>query len=283
VGNINIDFDQVYSEVIFPVSEMAGVRMIQAGEYLFESSFQSVATEQMLRADVVVADISGANPNVLYQVGLRHAARSNVTLLLSGAGRVPFDLQWVRFIAYDPASIFLESKEEFQDMLTYQIHEGLRNPGRPDSPVFSLFSEYEDQIGGRAGGAFVFLSYAREDEKSVLDIYRLLRDAGFSPWMDLHNLIGGEDWDSAIRDSQEKADFTVVFLSTKSTVKKGYFQKEFRRALEQQTGRADGQLFLIPVRLDDVEIPTSVNDLHVIDWQREGWSKLVKSLERGAL
>ena len=87
VGNINIDFDQVYSEVIFPVSEMAGVRMIQAGEYLFESSFQSVATEQMLRADVVVADISGANPNVLYQVGLRHAARSNVTLLLSGAGR----------------------------------------------------------------------------------------------------------------------------------------------------------------------------------------------------
>jgi hypothetical protein len=94
--------------------------------------------------------------------------------------------------------------------------------------------------------------------------------------MDQHNLIGGEDWDSAIRDSQERADFTVVFLSTKSTLKKGYFQKAFRRALEQQTARADGQLFLIPVRLDDVEIPASVNDLHVIDWQRGGWSKLVR-------
>ena len=43
-----------------------------------------------------------------------------------------------------------------------------------------------------------FLSYAREDEMQVRDVYRRLRDAGFEVWMDKINLLPGQRWQQEI-------------------------------------------------------------------------------------
>lgn len=53
------------------------------------------------RSDVVVADISGHNPNVFYELGLAHALGKEVILIAQGSERPPFDVSTARLLSYD--------------------------------------------------------------------------------------------------------------------------------------------------------------------------------------
>lgn len=57
------------------------------------------------RADVVVADVTGGNPNVFYEIGLAHALGKEVIVLQQIATEVPFDIAVSRIIAYDPKNL----------------------------------------------------------------------------------------------------------------------------------------------------------------------------------
>lgn len=57
-------------------------------------------------AIVIIADLSGSNPNVFYEVGLAHAIGKPVILLTSDTKDIPFDVRDIRAIHYDPATGF---------------------------------------------------------------------------------------------------------------------------------------------------------------------------------
>jgi hypothetical protein len=60
--------------------------------------------EAIDRADLIIADITGSNPNVMYEVGFAHAMRRPVFLIIQrGAGHIPFDLAGDFFFVYDPS------------------------------------------------------------------------------------------------------------------------------------------------------------------------------------
>lgn len=61
--------------------------------------------------------------------------------------------------------------------------------------------------------AKVFLCYAKEDKPQVEQLYQKLKDAGFSPWMDKVDLIGGEDWRPAIQKAIRESHFFVACVS----------------------------------------------------------------------
>ena len=56
-------------------------------------------------ADVVVADISGSNPNVFYELGVAHALGKEVVIVAQGVERPPFDVSTARLLRYDPADL----------------------------------------------------------------------------------------------------------------------------------------------------------------------------------
>ncbi len=142
-------------------------------------------------------------------------------------------------------------------------------------------------------GPVVFLCYAHEDRAAVHTIYLSLRENSFRPWMDkpppdyLHEgLEPGSTWDTEIRQRIRNADYFLACISTKSATKEGYVQREYRLALSQMAEVPDGEIFLIPVLLEDCTPPrTRVDtvDFQGLHWFRlyeDGINALIGTLER---
>jgi hypothetical protein len=104
----------------------------------------------------------------------------------------------------------------------------------------------------------VFLSYAKEDQATVKKLYDELQKAGFEPWMDVAKLMPGQDWPRAIQQAIDVTDFILVNFSHRSVGKRGHFQCELRHALEAADRMPLGEIFLVPVRLSECDVPNEI-------------------------
>src|SRR5262245_34696175 len=88
-----IDFNRVYSEYIRPALESAGFEPFRADEESRAGHIITDMFQELLVADLVVADLTIENPNVWYELGVRHALRARGVVIVCG-GRVTsaFDL-----------------------------------------------------------------------------------------------------------------------------------------------------------------------------------------------
>lgn len=106
----------------------------------------------------------------------------------------------------------------------------------------------------------VFLAYAQEDRRIVQMLYDELQNAGFEPWMDAAKLLPGQNWPRAIQRAIEVADFVLINFSHRSVEKRGHFQAELRYALDLAKRVPLEDIFLVPVRLSDCEIPREISE-----------------------
>jgi hypothetical protein len=128
----------------------------------------------------------------------------------------------------------------------------------------------------------IFLSCAREDAEKVENLYQKLSDAGFKPWMDKKNILPGEKWKSCIQKAIRRSDFFLACLSANSVSKRGYLQKEIKDALDIWQEKLDSDIYLIPVRLEDCEVPESLRDFQWVDlFEKDGWPRLVRAIQVG--
>jgi len=127
--------------------------------------------------------------------------------------------------------------------------------------------------------AVIFLCHATEDKKIVKEIYRKLKEDGLEPWLDKEDLLPGQLWRDEIPRVINSAACMLVFLSTTSVEKRGYVQKEFKLALETLDLIPDGRIFLIPVRIDNCEIPERFAGIHTCDlFQEDGYQRIAKAI-----
>ncbi len=130
--------------------------------------------------------------------------------------------------------------------------------------------------------AKIFLSYARLDEEKVEKFYQDLSNAGFKPWMAKKDILPGERWPSSLRKAIRGSDFFLVCLSANSVDKRGWIRKEIKQALDTWEGMLDSDIYLIPVRLEDCEVPESLHDFQWVDlFEEKGWTRLVKAIQEG--
>jgi hypothetical protein len=132
--------------------------------------------------------------------------------------------------------------------------------------------------------AQVFLNYASEDSKRVTQLYDKLLEAGFTPWMDKRNIVAGQHWQKAIKKAIRDSDFVLICISTTSVRKRGYVQSEIKDVLEIRRGKLESDIYPIPVRLDDCEIPESLQDLQWVDLfnsEGDGLEQIFKALRHG--
>ena len=128
----------------------------------------------------------------------------------------------------------------------------------------------------------IFLSYARSDIQQVENLYNLLSDKGYQPWMDLHNIRGGEDWLHAIYSAIDECQFFIAILSNNSVNRRGVIMKELKKALDKWNGMLPSDIFMIPIRIDDCPLPTLLEHLQVIEWNEgKGFNKLVEAINYG--
>ncbi len=126
----------------------------------------------------------------------------------------------------------------------------------------------------------IFISYAREDREAASQLYLDLKRSGLDPWLDSVDLLPGQDWENAIAEAIESSSHFIALLSSRSVGKRGYVQRELRKALEVLEEFPEDQIFVVPVRLDDC-LPTHrrLRRLHWIDLYPAYEEALKKILE----
>ena len=128
----------------------------------------------------------------------------------------------------------------------------------------------------------IFLSYAREDFERVAELYDRLFYAGFRPWIDKKDILPGEKWEQSIWKAFHNSDFILVCLSKNSVNKRGFLQKEIREALDKWREKLEDDIYLIPVRFDDCDVPASLREFEWVDlYEANGWILLLKSIYKG--
>lgn len=131
--------------------------------------------------------------------------------------------------------------------------------------------------------AKVFLCYAHADREAVVDLYERLETCGFIPWMDSERIYGGQPWETIIRRAIETTDIFIVCISSNSILRHGIIEFEINTAVEVYKGRQPDDIFIIPLRLEDVKIDDErLKPFNWIDlFEKDGFQRLVRSVEEG--
>jgi len=130
----------------------------------------------------------------------------------------------------------------------------------------------------RDNNLLIFLSHASEDKPAVRRLCKRLRVDGFDPWLDEERLLPGQDWSLEIEKALRASDVILLCLSSVSVAKEGYVQREYKRAMKYQEEKPEGAIFVIPVRLDECELPFFIRELQWVDYPAD-YDRLLLSLQ----
>jgi hypothetical protein len=127
--------------------------------------------------------------------------------------------------------------------------------------------------------ANIFLIHAHSDRETVHKLYtRLIKD-GIHAWLDVERLQPGQDWQNEIRNAILKCDLIIVCLSRGFEKQQGYRHEELKLALEKANFLPDDEIFIIPVRLEECDMPEALRRLHRVDlFKAGGYKKLLRAL-----
>jgi tetratricopeptide repeat protein len=145
-----LNLDASYYNLIKPAVENAGLECVRADEIAHSGNISVPMFEHILKADLVIADVSTANVTAFYELGVRHALRPYTTIIISeDKFKVPFDINHVavrtyRHLGEDIA--FVEAKR-FGRELTEAIVELLKHePPSADSPVYVFLDKLKPPV-----------------------------------------------------------------------------------------------------------------------------------------
>lgn len=157
IGKENSDiynhFKEVLDYVIKPAIESVPLklRIVRADDINRSGSFIKDILNHIYSSFIVIADLTNQNPNVFYELGVRHALSARTVLLAQKLDDVPSDLREYRTIIYDTSA---KGSQKFKKKITQYIEEMKKEPHRPDNPVLDRLpnltenkqADLEDQI-----------------------------------------------------------------------------------------------------------------------------------------
>ncbi len=137
-----LDLDFAYNNIIKPVLEECGVCSKRGDEIAGPSIIDRGMYSLLLRADIVIAEISTYNPNALYELGVRHALKPKSTIIMrDGKGSIPFDISHNRLILYEHEGETICDKEVEKCKATLKkFVEAALTVQENDSPVYEFLS-----------------------------------------------------------------------------------------------------------------------------------------------
>jgi tetratricopeptide (TPR) repeat protein len=148
-GN-TVDFDQVYQQIIKPAIENAGLECLRADEEMTGGIIHKPMFERLILCEYAVADLTTANANVFYELGLRHAVRPWSTVLIFADGeRLPFDVGLLRAMPYKLSGGLPSNTKSDENSLTEKLKEAIKAADEnvdsfTDSPIFQLVENFPD-------------------------------------------------------------------------------------------------------------------------------------------
>jgi hypothetical protein len=131
-----IDFDAIYREIISPAIVDVGFDPMRADDEMSPGVIHNAMFERLVLSEYAIADLTIFNPNVYYELGVRHAVRPQSTVLISAGERLPFDIVHLRALLY---ALDRDGRPKDAPAARKALAERLRHckeTDEPDSPLF---------------------------------------------------------------------------------------------------------------------------------------------------
>lgn len=145
-----LDMDKTYKHIIKPAVEAAGLECVRADEIPHSGTIDVPMYEQLLQADLVVADLSTSNLNAAYELGVRHALKPRTTITIAeDQFTSPFDTNHIstRKYRHDGKALDIDVAMQFRAELAKAISDILANE-TPDSPVYTFLRPLTPPVRG---------------------------------------------------------------------------------------------------------------------------------------
>jgi hypothetical protein len=213
-------FDDVYRLGIKPACETAGAYCERVDEQIFSESIMDRIFNQIARADLLIVDFTGRNPNVFYETGYAHALGKTVILLASDIADIPFDLKHLSHIIY--SGRIATVRHEVEKRVAWVLG-NLHAAGRAKTAVEPLIKP-QGREGAELSAAAprvlpreqLFISYSHRDVKWLkrlqVHLRPLERDNLIRRWDDTM-LDAGDTWREKIREAVAAAKVALLLVS----------------------------------------------------------------------
>jgi hypothetical protein len=157
--------DGVLKFIVAPAAKELNLRALRGDDIAGPGQITLQIIEHVLKAKAVVTDLTGSNPNVYYELAIRHTARLPVVLIAQVGQELPFDVGQMRTIFFD--STDLESAADCRTQIVTHLREAI--DGAVDSPVATAVQILNLQGGNAAEQGIAEVLAATDELRTLLN------------------------------------------------------------------------------------------------------------------
>jgi hypothetical protein len=133
--------DLFLGSIVEPALEEFGLSVVRADKIGKPGMITAQIIEYILRSKLVIADLSYHNPNVFYELCLRHVCRLPTVQIIRKADKIPFDLDQLRTIQIDTTDVFtmVPNLQIYKAEISTQVRMALKDPDSTDNPITTYY------------------------------------------------------------------------------------------------------------------------------------------------
>lgn len=162
---------QVLKHLVGKVLTPRSYEVIRADQIADEGLITNQIIEHLLDDDLVVADLTALNPNVFYEMAVRHAARRPIVHLITDGVQIPFDVANVRAVKYslDDPDRLEEAQEELEQKVAAIESSGWTAAPNPITSVrdVSILQQSEEPATRQAGDVLAAVHELRDEVQTL--------------------------------------------------------------------------------------------------------------------
>lgn len=138
--------DMFMKSLIEPAMEELKLRVVRADKIGKPGMITSNIIEHIKKSRLAIADLSTLNPNVLYEVALRHTCRLPVVQIIRKSDHLPFDINQVNTIVIDTSDIYtlVPQIETHRSEIATLAREAIRDPDHVSNPITVFYPQFWD-------------------------------------------------------------------------------------------------------------------------------------------
>lgn len=201
VQSFRPEFDKVRLAVGAAASA-AGFEVRRADESFVGGRVVDFVLDELETSELVIVDLTGLNPNVMYEMGFAHGAHRPTLVISSEPALLPFDLRSMRFHLYEPTS---EGLAALEHSLREAMHEVAAQPER-----------FMIRPKGRPDAKTLFISYSHSDgdvlRRLLVHLRPLEKSGVIDAWNDTR-IEAGSDWQHEVQAALDAAAAAVLLVS----------------------------------------------------------------------
>ncbi|QQR86976.1 MAG: hypothetical protein IPJ76_01745 [Flavobacteriales bacterium] len=132
-SDVRLRSDQVLKHIIGPSAEACGYTTLRADHISEPGIITSQVIQHIVEDPLDIADLTGWNPNVFYEIALRHAMKKPIVQIINASEKIPFDVAASRTVHVDHRD--LDSVARAKEEIVKQIKSVEKNPEEVDNPI----------------------------------------------------------------------------------------------------------------------------------------------------